>query len=109
MASVVITTPKGATVHILNPVPGGFHDTSALRAERFVRSKRARWDACGNLVFQGPSKSNPGALPVVSLRFDGVDARPGMPVLPPSPEWLARMYPDRHQPVRPPLRKLCGV
>ncbi len=82
-------------VEILNPAPGGHSETSLAHARRYV----ARGDAeliagCLRFIHQVQSVATSsyrlaGAPMAVAPLLQ--DARPGMPVLPPTPEWMRAM------------------
>lgn len=88
--------PLGGTVKIFNPVAGGSGFTSRKRADRFVRNDRAHYDSSGRLVFHGQPSDKTSKVRLSVKSFSGMDAFPGRPVCPPSPEVLMRqMNPHR--------------
>jgi hypothetical protein len=86
---------KKVKIKIVNPISGcGF--TSLEHARRYVRRGQAEW-VDGMIRFIRPGDDMRFANPVLSLTERcqlqdeaKQDARPGMPVLPPSIEWLRR-------------------
>ena len=103
MADAVLASNK-KKYKVLNPIPGGSEYTSKKRTAQLVRRERAYIDSCGHLVFNGQSDSKSRSVLNFVDRFSGFDAFPDRAVLPPSPEYLARLNSGRG-PLRPPLRR----
>jgi hypothetical protein len=107
-------------VKVANPCQGMRTHVTLSQAKRLVKLQWARHDCGGRLVMlkdfatmirrdeiakdptQYPSLA---ILNVTEAGFYGADARPGMPVLPPSPEVLAKMgNRSKRVPLRPPVK-----
>ena len=104
-------------VKVANPQNGGAQYLKYSRAMRYVRRGKARIEVDGTIVFlyeqaevkHGPEQvrcpplQQPGRITsVVVTQFDGFDAFPGRPILPPSPTVLRHMRRYRG-PLVPPL------
>jgi hypothetical protein len=108
-----VSLKQAKVVKIVNPRPDGRTHISLNRARRYVNRGEARFDSVGRLEFVAAAPKKPeqrarklrgGALePLKVSCFTGCDARPGMPVLPPSPDVLAKMM---HRPM-PPVRAIA--
>jgi hypothetical protein len=88
-------------VRVLNPLTGHQPLMRLEHAERLERHGRAHFTLLRQAVVlhlqakPDPATFNRDGLPMC-LKFDGIqDARPGMPVLPPSPEVLAKLSSSR--------------
>ena len=96
---VVIANPTGPRTHV-----------TRARAQIFIDAGVAKFDSVGRLVMlltdpqvvaRKLDRVNGGPLNLVIVpEFDGMDAFPGRPVLPPSPKARQRAYGG---PLRPPV------
>ena len=84
-------------VEITNPAPGGHTKTSLAHARRYVKRGIATLTG-GLLTFHrhtadaGRATLRHSATPdPVGIAPEITDARPDMPILPPTPEWMQRM------------------
>lgn len=84
---------QSPTVKIRNPISGGVQYMTRKRAEQRERRGLGKIDPITNeFVFNGQHRGIAVGKchKVIVDHWTGKDARPGMPVLPPSPEVLAR-------------------
>lgn len=86
-------TKNNQYVKVANPAPGHHSHMSHVHATRLVKKSRAHWDQVGRIVLHYRGWRN-GDAPVIQ------DARPGMPILPPSAEWLDRMGYNSHHAIK---------
>jgi len=86
--------PKRIRVTITNPPEGCRSTTSLDHARRYARKNRGVLDEESlTLTFFAAGSSIAGFIPDIrdAADFRPSDARPGMPLLPPSAEWIRRM------------------
>ena len=82
---------KKTKIKILNPVKGcGL--TSLEHARRYVRRGQARWVGPAiEFITTTEVLAGDRALTQLLVEIPIRDARPGLPILPPSREWMERM------------------